>query len=66
MKVRTRLPQVRAALAAVGRLDEALLVEYGTWPQQRVRRLREVDEPACPYFSLVLVPGHGRRPGGAA
>ncbi|WP_058615383.1 precorrin-2 C(20)-methyltransferase [Tepidimonas taiwanensis] len=63
MKVGRHLAQVRRALDRVGRLDQAWLVEFGTMPQQRVRRLADVGpDERCPYFSLVLVHGHGRRP----
>ncbi len=62
MKTGRNLPRVRRALAAAGRLDEAWLVERGTMPGQRVARLSEVGDDDCPYFAIVLVHGHGRRP----
>jgi precorrin-2/cobalt-factor-2 C20-methyltransferase len=31
-------------------------------PGQRVARLVEVDPHDVPYFAIVLVHGHGRRP----
>lgn len=62
MKTGRNLPRVRRALASVGRLDEAWLVERGTMPGQRMQRLAEVDAEDCPYFAIVLVHGHGRRP----
>ncbi|MDZ4094938.1 MAG: precorrin-2 C(20)-methyltransferase [Paracoccaceae bacterium] len=62
MKTGRNLPRVRRALATVGRLDDAWLVERGTMPGQRVQRLTEVDGTDCPYFAIVLVHGHGRRP----
>ncbi|MEQ1712192.1 MAG: precorrin-2 C(20)-methyltransferase, partial [Hyphomicrobium sp.] len=43
-------------------LDDAWLVERGTMPGQRIARLAEVDDAACPYFAIVLVHGRGRRP----
>jgi len=61
MKTGRNLPKIRSALAAVGKLDAAYLVEAGTMPNQRIRRLAEV-EGECPYFAIVLVHGHGRRP----
>lgn len=67
MKTGRNLPKVRAALEAVGRLDDAWLVERGTMPNQRIARLVDVDAADCPYFAIVLVHGQGRRPelGGA-
>ncbi len=62
MKTGRNLPRVRLALAEVGRLDEAWLVEHGTMRNQKVTRLVDVDGEACPYFAIVLVHGNGRRP----
>ena len=50
-----------ARLAEAGRLGDAWLVEHGTMPGQRVRRLAGVDGKA-PYFSIVPVHGRERRP----
>jgi precorrin-2/cobalt-factor-2 C20-methyltransferase len=61
MKTGRNLTKVRRALASVGRLDDAWLVERGTMPGERVARLVEVDESDCPYFAIVLVHGKGRR-----
>lgn len=62
MKTGRNLPKVRRALAMAGRLDDAWLVERGTMAGQRVARLAEVGDADCPYFAIVLVHGHGRRP----
>lgn len=62
MKTGRNLPKIRRALQASGRLDAAWLVEAGTMPGQKVARLTEVQDQACPYFAIVLVHGHGRRP----
>ncbi len=62
MKTGRNLPRVRSALDRTGRLDAAWLVERGTMPNQRIARLVDVDATDCPYFAIVLVHGHGRRP----
>jgi precorrin-2/cobalt-factor-2 C20-methyltransferase len=62
MKTGRNLPRVRRALDRAGRLDAAWLVERGTMPNQRIARLADVDATDCPYFAIVLVHGHGRRP----
>ncbi len=62
MKTGRNLPKIRRALAATGRLDAAWLIECGTMPDQRIARLAEVAAADCPYFAIVLVHGHGRRP----
>ncbi len=61
MKIGRNLPRLRAALADAGRLADAWLVEHGTMPAQRVRKLADVDD-AVPYFSIAIVHGRGRRP----
>ncbi|MBT9244038.1 precorrin-2 C(20)-methyltransferase [Gemmobacter fulvus] len=62
MKTGRNLPKVRRALETAGRLGDAWLIERGTMPGERVARLAEVDVADCPYFAIVLVHGHGRRP----
>ncbi|MDO5620994.1 MAG: precorrin-2 C(20)-methyltransferase [Paracoccus sp. (in: a-proteobacteria)] len=62
MKTGRNLPKVRRALERAGRLDAAWLVERGTMAGQRVQRLCDADATAAPYFAIVLVHGHGRRP----
>lgn len=62
MKTGRNLPRVRRALETAGRLEDAWLVERGTMPNQRLVRLADVDAADCPYFAIVLVHGHGRRP----
>lgn len=61
MKTGRNLTKVRRALASAGRLTDAWLVERGTMPGERVARLIDIDEADCPYFSIVLVHGQGRR-----
>ncbi len=61
MKVGHNLTKVREALAAAGRLDEAIYVERGTMHGERIAPLAEIGA-AAPYFSIVLLPGcKGRR-----
>lgn len=62
MKTGRNLPRIRRALAAAGRLDDAWLIERGTMPGERVLKLTEIGDHDCPYFAIVMVHGHGRRP----
>ena len=62
MKTGRNLPKVKRALARVGKLDDAWLVERGTMVDQRIERLAETGDDDCPYFAIVLVHGQGRRP----
>lgn len=62
LKIGSNFGKVKAALIATGRLDEAIYVERGTMTGERVLPLAEVKDDTAPYFSIILVPGHGRRP----
>ncbi len=62
MKTGRNLPKVARALAAAGRLADAVLVERGTMTGERIRPLAGIGAADCPYFAIVLVPGKGRRP----
>ncbi|MEK1870482.1 MAG: precorrin-2 C(20)-methyltransferase, partial [Ensifer adhaerens] len=62
MKVGRNLPKIRRALAASGRLDQAVYVERGTMKNAAMTALAEKADDEAPYFSLVLVPGWKDRP----
>ena len=62
MKLGRNLPKVRAALAEAGLLERAVYVERGTMAAERVMPLADKTDDEAPYFSIVLVPGRGRRP----
>lgn len=63
MKLGRHLPKVKRALQRAGCLDRALYVERGTMPEQHIEPLKARDDALeAPYFSLILVPGRGRRP----
>ena len=66
MKTGRNLAKIRRALASAGRLDAAWLVEQGSMAGQTITRLADYALESCGYFSIVLVHGHGRRPGGVA
>lgn len=61
MKVGRHLGRIRTLLTESGKLDQAWLVINGTMADQQVMPLRDAPEP-CPYFSIVIVHGQGRRP----
>ena len=54
MKVGRHLAKVRAALAAAGMSEDAVLVENATLQGERVRPLSVVLEEEAPYFSLII------------
>ena len=62
MKIGTNLSKVRAAVDAAGLMHEAIYVERGTMADESVMPLRDKTDGVAPYFSIVLIPGHGRRP----
>ena len=62
MKLGSNFAKVRAAFVEAGRLEGALYVERGTMEGERVFTLAEKPEGPAPYFSLILLPGQGRRP----
>ena len=62
MKLGANLPKARAAVARAGRIAQALYVERGTMAGEKVMKLADKTDDAAPYFSLILIPGEGRRP----
>ncbi len=62
MKLGSNFPKVRRAIERAGLLDRATYVERGTMAGEAVVRLAERTEAGAPYFSLILIPGEGRRP----
>ena len=62
MKLGSNFPKVRAAIEAAGRMREAVYVERGSMAGEVVMPLVEAPGDKTPYFSVVLIPGTGRRP----
>lgn len=61
MKLGRNLPRVRRALKTAGLVHRAVYVERATMAGQVVMRLSDKANDEAPYFSMVLVPGEGRR-----
>jgi precorrin-2/cobalt-factor-2 C20-methyltransferase len=62
MKVGHNIEKIKQALAEAGRFADAIYVERGTMPGERVMPLAELNDDAVPYFSIILLPGgRGRR-----
>ncbi|WKW49371.1 precorrin-2 C(20)-methyltransferase [Rhodomicrobium lacus] len=61
MKVGRNLAKVRRAIAAAGVLDRAIYVERGTMSGERILPLAEIEAETAPYFTIILIPGNGRR-----
>jgi precorrin-2/cobalt-factor-2 C20-methyltransferase len=62
MKLGTNFPKVRRAIERAGLLERATYVERGTMAGELVVPLADKAEASAPYFSLILIPGAGRRP----
>jgi len=60
LKIGANLGKIRAAVAEAGRLSTALYVEYGTSEAQTIMPLADKGDGHAPYFSSILIPGHGR------
>jgi precorrin-2/cobalt-factor-2 C20-methyltransferase len=61
MKVGKNLAKVRRAVEAAGLLSRALYVVRGTMRGEQIMPLSECPDGNGPYFSMVLIPGQGRR-----
>jgi precorrin-2/cobalt-factor-2 C20-methyltransferase len=62
MKLGRNFSKVRAAIDQAGLLARAIYVERGTMADEIVMPLAEKTTGPAPYFSLILIPGQGRRP----
>jgi precorrin-2/cobalt-factor-2 C20-methyltransferase len=62
MKIGRNFPRAKAALTKVGMADRAIYVERATMTAEAVMPLANKCDEAAPYFSMILVPGRGRRP----
>jgi precorrin-2/cobalt-factor-2 C20-methyltransferase len=61
MKLGRNFDKVRAAIDASGLLSRAIYVERGTMAEEMVIPLADKTSGPAPYFSLILIPGQGRR-----
>jgi precorrin-2/cobalt-factor-2 C20-methyltransferase len=65
IKIGANLAKIRAAISGAGRCERAIYVEHGTGEAQKILPLAEKTDDSAPYFSMILIPGQGRRPGAA-
>ncbi|MEW5422854.1 precorrin-2 C(20)-methyltransferase [Amorphus sp. 3PC139-8] len=61
MKLGRHLPKVRAALRAAGLEERAIYAERASMADEIIVPLSERSDDPAPYFSMILVPGNGRR-----
>lgn len=61
MKIGRNMTKVRRAMMAANLIDRAIYIERGSMPGERIAPLAEVVDETAPYFSMILIPGQGRR-----
>ena len=61
MKLGRNFAKVRAALGEAGLLGRAIYVERGSMAGEVILPLTQKTDDQAPYFSMILVPGRGRR-----
>jgi precorrin-2/cobalt-factor-2 C20-methyltransferase len=62
IKLGRHFGKVRRVLESLGRLEGATYFERGTTDRQIMMPLKDRGGEASPYFSLIIVPGHGALP----
>ena len=61
MKIGRNMAKARRAITAANLIDRAIYVERGSMLGERIAPLAEVMDEFAPYFSMILIPGQGRR-----
>jgi precorrin-2/cobalt-factor-2 C20-methyltransferase len=62
MKIGRNFARAKAALMKTGMAERAIYVERATMTGEAVMPLADKSDGPAPYFSIILVPGRGRRP----
>jgi precorrin-2/cobalt-factor-2 C20-methyltransferase len=62
IKIGRNFARAREALASAGMAERAIYVERATMAGEAIMPLKDKRDDATPYFSMILVPGRGRRP----
>lgn len=62
MKVGRNLAKIKKALHAANKLEDAYIIEYATMAKQTICLLTDYQPATAPYFSIIALHGHGRRP----
>ncbi|NBS35023.1 MAG: precorrin-2 C(20)-methyltransferase [Methylocystaceae bacterium] len=62
MKLGGNFPKLRRIIELLGLAQRAIYVERGTMANERILPFSEKLDDEAPYFSMILIPGEGRRP----
>ncbi len=69
IKVGRHFEKIRRLLEDAGMAEDALYIQHATMDRQHIQPLRDADETAVPYFSMILAHRRGeawRKPGDPA
>jgi len=62
MKIGQNFQKIREVFEEKGLIGKAFYIERGTMDGEVVMPLADKTDGAAPYFSIIVMPGHGRRP----
>ena len=62
MKIGKNFEKICEAFRETGLMERAFYVERGTMDEEIVMPLGNKKDGGAPYFSIIIMPGHGRRP----
>lgn len=62
MKLGGNFPKLRRIIELLGLAQRAIYVERGTMANERIMPFSQKLGDEAPYFSMILIPGEGRRP----
>jgi len=62
MKLGKNFQKVRHVIEEKGLLDRSVYIERGTMTGEIVMPLADKTDGVAPYFSMIIIPGEGRRP----
>ncbi|MFM8860457.1 MAG: precorrin-2 C(20)-methyltransferase [Methylocystis sp.] len=62
MKLGGNFPKLRRIIELLGLAQRAIYVERGTMANERIMPFSQKLDNEAPYFSMILIPGEGRRP----
>ena len=62
MKIGKNFRKIRDVFEELGLITRAFYIERGTMAGEMVMPLAEKKDDAAPYFSIIVMPGQGRRP----
>jgi len=62
MKLGGNFPKLRRIIELLGLAQRAIYIERGTMAHERIMPFTQKLDDEAPYFSMILIPGEGRRP----